>query len=216
MHCTKCGATVNDGAGVCPACGTPVPASGTPVADNQAAPAGVAVPNYMIGSILTTLFCCLISGIVAIVYSSQVNTKLAQGDIEGAKAASKTAKTWIIINLAIGLLYALLVIAAVLAAVAIPNFVKYRSESRVETTCALIASVNTATMMYSLKHGGKYPDSLDTLTQETDDEEALLQGDYVDPWGTELRYERRGRRRPLIISAGPDREFGTADDITND
>ena len=70
MHCTKCGASVSGGATFCPACGTPVPAGGTPVAARQASPAGVAVPNYMVGAILTTLFCCLIGGIVAIIYSS--------------------------------------------------------------------------------------------------------------------------------------------------
>ena len=39
-----------------------------------------------------------------------------------------------------------------------------------------LQSVETALNMYSMKHGGKYPDSLEALTQETDDEEALLQG----------------------------------------
>ncbi len=50
----------------------------------------------------------------------------------------------------------------------------------------------------------------------------------VDPWGTTLRYDyydetepdpilREESRKtfPVIISAGPDRRFGTADDITN-
>ena len=58
----------------------------------------------MVGAILTTIFCCLIGGIISIVYASKVNTKLAQGDIDGARAASKTAKLWIIIRLVITLL----------------------------------------------------------------------------------------------------------------
>ena len=53
------------------------------------------------------------------------------------------------------------------------------------------------------------------LLKETEDEDALLQGEYVDPWGTEIKYERRGKKRPLLTSAGPDKEFGTEDDITN-
>ena len=206
MHCTKCGATVNDGAGVCPACGTPVAA-------NQAAPAGVAVPNYMIWSILSTVFCCLIGGIVAIVYSSQVNFKLAQGDIKGAKAASKMAKIWLIVNLALGLLlYALLTF--VLAGVVIPIHRRNLDSSRAETTRALIKGVESATKVHYMKHG-KYPVALGTLTEETDDEEAVLLDNYMDAWGNKLKYERRGRKRPLITSAGPDGEFGTADDITN-
>ena len=96
------------------------------------------------------------------------------------------------------------------------DFLTYRNESRILTTREIIKSIDTATSMYHLKHGGKYPDSLDALTQETEDDEALIQGDnVVDPWGTELRYERRGKRRPRITSAGPDGEFDTSDDITN-
>ena len=114
------------------------------------------------------------------------------------------------VNLAVGLLYALLV----LAAVAIPNYMRYLDDSRVSTTRELIKNVETATQTYRMKYG-KYPELLDTLTQETEDEEALLQGDYMDPWGTEHMYERHGKKRPLITSAGPDREFGTEDDITN-
>ena len=66
-----------------------------------------------------------------------------------------------------------------------------------------------------MKHGGKYPDSLEVLTEETDDEDALLQGGTVDPWSTPLQFDKRGKKRPKITSAGPDREMGTDDDITN-
>lgn len=76
------------------------------------------VPNHLAGAIITTLFCCLIGGIVAIVYACKVNTMLAAGDIEGAKAASATARTWIIVNIVTGLLpliiYFFLVIGAFL------------------------------------------------------------------------------------------------------
>jgi hypothetical protein len=52
------------------------------------------VPNYLPQAILTTLFCCLPFGIVAIVYAAQVNTKLQAGDYEGAMQSSKNAKIW--------------------------------------------------------------------------------------------------------------------------
>lgn len=98
MFCAECGAQINDNAAVCTKCGVPV-------AGSKLAPNGnVQVPNHMVGAVLTTLFCCLIGGIIAIIYASQVNTKLAQGDIAGAQAASKTANTWIIINVCCGLL----------------------------------------------------------------------------------------------------------------
>ena len=106
-------------------------------------------------------------------------------------------------------------IIALLGAVVVPNLMGGLDDSRLTAAREVIQSVETALNMYSMKHGGKYPDSLEALTQETDDEEALLQGDYVDPWGQELKYEKQGKKRPLLTSAGPDEEFGTEDDLTN-
>lgn len=60
-------------------------------------------PNYMVFSILVTLFCCLIGGIIAIVYSSGVNSAYAAGDIATARSKSNSAKTWCIVSAAIGL-----------------------------------------------------------------------------------------------------------------
>jgi Interferon-induced transmembrane protein len=77
------------------------------------------VPNYLPQAILTTLFCCLPFGIVAIVYAAQVNTKLQAGDYEGAMQSSKSAKTWCWVSfgsgLAVFLIYFLLIILASLA-----------------------------------------------------------------------------------------------------
>jgi hypothetical protein len=52
-----------------------------------------------------TLCCCPPFGIVAIVYSVMVNNKLTAGDAAGAAQASKNAKMWCIIALAVGLLW---------------------------------------------------------------------------------------------------------------
>jgi hypothetical protein len=59
-----------------------------------------AVPNHLawsiISTVLATCLCCPLGllGIVAIVFSAKVNTLLNQGDVEGARRASATAKTW--------------------------------------------------------------------------------------------------------------------------
>lgn len=60
------------------------------------------VPNYLVPGILVTLFCCLIGGIVTIVYASQANTKAAAGDYEGAMQAANTAKTWMWVSIVLG------------------------------------------------------------------------------------------------------------------
>ena len=66
----------------------------------QTAPGNI--PNYLVPAILVTLFCCLPAGVVSIIYASQVNGKVAAGDIEGAMAASKNAKTWMFVALGLG------------------------------------------------------------------------------------------------------------------
>jgi hypothetical protein len=74
---------------------------------------GATVPNYLVFAILATVFCCLPTGIPAIVFAAQVNGKLQAGDIAGAQAASKNAKMWCWISfgvgLGVGLLYMLVI-----------------------------------------------------------------------------------------------------------
>ncbi|MCF7956273.1 MAG: CD225/dispanin family protein [Phycisphaerae bacterium] len=61
------------------------------------------IPNYLVQSILVTLFCCLPLGIAAIVFAAQVNGKIAGGDIAGAMDSSKKAKLFCWISFGIGL-----------------------------------------------------------------------------------------------------------------
>lgn len=92
---------------------TPPPPGGA-----AAGPAGAPPPNYLIPAILATLFCCLPGGIVAIIFATQVNSKYAAGDIQGAMDASKKAKTFTMISAGIGLVIIVLyLILGVLGAV---------------------------------------------------------------------------------------------------
>ena len=103
MFCPKCGVANADNSRNCAQCGTELRVE------------VVSVPNYLIPSILTTLCCCLPFGIVAIVYAAQVNSKLAGGDAEGAKAASRKAHIWCWVSFGCGLLVvALQILIAVL------------------------------------------------------------------------------------------------------
>ena len=60
---------------------------------------GRPIPNYLWQSIAVTVCCCLPFGIPAIVYAAKVESLQAQGDIQGALAASKSAKTWVIVSI---------------------------------------------------------------------------------------------------------------------
>ena len=73
-------------------------------------------PNYLVQSILATIFCCLPLGIVAIVFAAQVNGKWQAGDHAGAMNASKQAKTWSMISIGIGVVVILIAIILNLAA----------------------------------------------------------------------------------------------------
>lgn len=65
--------------------------------------------NYLVLSILSTIFCCWPLGIPSIVYASKVNTKFAEGDYLGAQEASARAKKWMIWNVIIYFLLIILV-----------------------------------------------------------------------------------------------------------
>ena len=62
------------------------------------------VPNYLVPAILSTIFCCLPLGVVSIIFATQVNSKMAAGDMAGAMEASKKAKMFMIIAIVGGVL----------------------------------------------------------------------------------------------------------------
>jgi hypothetical protein len=73
----------------------PIPGTPPPPFRHASIPANSrSIPNYLVQSILVTLFCCLPLGIVAIINAAQVNNKISLGDIAGAMEASGKAKKW--------------------------------------------------------------------------------------------------------------------------
>jgi interferon-induced transmembrane protein len=72
-----------------------------------------AIQTYLVPAILVTLFCFLPTGIAAIVYATQVSSKRDAGDYTGAARASKQARMWTLVSLAVGVaILAIVVIAA--------------------------------------------------------------------------------------------------------
>ncbi|HEX5553787.1 MAG TPA: CD225/dispanin family protein [Chitinophagaceae bacterium] len=59
--------------------------------------------NWLVESILVTIFCCLPFGIVGIIFAAQVNSKFDGGDYPGALKASKDAGKWTKIGFFVGI-----------------------------------------------------------------------------------------------------------------
>ncbi|MFK7973189.1 MAG: CD225/dispanin family protein [Bacteroidia bacterium] len=59
--------------------------------------------NWLVESILVTIFCCLPFGVAGIVFASQVNSKFEAGDYAGANKAAADAKKWTKIGFFIGI-----------------------------------------------------------------------------------------------------------------
>ena len=65
------------------------------------------VSNNLVWAILATIFCCLPTGIVAIVYAAQVDGKVSAGDIAGARESARLAGIWSWVSLGVGLFFGL-------------------------------------------------------------------------------------------------------------
>jgi hypothetical protein len=83
-----------------------------------AATGGATVPNYMVQAIIS-IFCCWPLAIPAIIFATQVNSKVAAGDVAGAEDASKKAKMFSYIAFGLGALWLIFVIIYVVFVVGI-------------------------------------------------------------------------------------------------
>lgn len=63
----------------------------------------VAPKNWLVESILVTIFCCLPFGIVGIINAANVNSRMAVGDYAGAQEASRNAGKWTKIGFWVGI-----------------------------------------------------------------------------------------------------------------
>ena len=82
-----------------------------------------------------------------------------------------------------------------------------------------MSQINVAIQIYAMYHRGKLPASLDELLRYASDnkegERLLLEKEgLIDPWGIPFEYEHGGGNY-VIMSAGPDREKGTGDDVVD-
>lgn len=95
-----------------------------------------------------------------------------------------------------------------------PEIVRFAREQEVKS---LLGQIAVSAERFCIESGGLYPVSLDQLIahgRRTSRLEACTLTDPIgpDPWGRHYRYEVV-RDIPRISSAGPDRRFGTGDDL---
>ncbi len=108
-------------------------------------------------------------------------------------------------------------IIGIMGTVAVMNITANIEKAKVTATKEAVVNIKNAVINYYMQTK-KYPSDLRALITASGDEEPILdggEGALEDPWGTEFKYERTGKKI-AVISAGPDMSFGTEDDIRSD
>lgn len=80
------------------------PAPQQPQYAEQPAQAEPCPPTNLVWAIISTVLCCIPTGIVAIFYALKVTNKYREGDIEGAKRASEVGAWWCIATIILGII----------------------------------------------------------------------------------------------------------------
>ena len=110
-------------------------------------------------------------------------------------------------------------ILGILGAVAVTNVTGHIESTRITAAKTAVDNIKGAVTTWMLNQKKATPPSdLSVLVKADGDEEPALdggEGALVDPWDSDFKIEVKGKRF-VIISAGPDTEFGTEDDIRSD
>ena len=116
MYCTRCGSICEDTAKFCERCGEALTPPGSPPPpppqppydpyDPRLDPEKIAsqAQTFFVLSIVSTVLCCRIFGIVAIVNANRARKLIQQGDVAGAYKALGDAKIWTYLSIGVGLL----------------------------------------------------------------------------------------------------------------
>ena len=108
-------------------------------------------------------------------------------------------------------------IIGILGTVATMSITQNLEKAKKTSAREAVGNIKGAVMNYYIQNK-KYPTDLKQLIEASGDEEPVLEGGegaLEDPWGVEYKYERKGKKI-VVISAGPDMEFGNDDDIRSD
>jgi general secretion pathway protein G len=104
----------------------------------------------------------------------------------------------------------LAIIGLIVGSVGVMVFNRFK-KAQVQTAKTRVTEIANATMQYMLDNGNSCPRSLDELVSQK-----YLKKGIKDPWGKDFIFRCPGTNDPDsadVISAGPDKAEGTADDI---
>lgn len=123
-----------------------------------------------------------------------------------------------------------LAILGVIAAMLVPSLLRRQKQAMIDQTKLNIKALEGILRQYGLDHDGDLPTTaqgLEVLLVAPNNDEKW-KGPYItdtktlpsDAWGRPFQYEyppqhHDGGEKPDISSGGPDKQFGTADDVTN-
>lgn len=118
-----------------------------------------------------------------------------------------------------------LAILAVIVGLVLPNLLGAQKKAMVKNAKIQVHSVEEAAEHYAADHDGEFPASLDLLMASPGGNDPKWKGPYLkggktpnDPWSNPIQYTYPGSHNsdlPDIWSMGPDKQSGTADDVSN-
>ena len=110
-------------------------------------------------------------------------------------------------------------IIGILAGIGVPAVTGHIENTRKIAAKTGVDTIKGAITNYMIqKKKSTPPTDLKVLIDASGDEEPFLEGGegaLVDPWDTDYKVEVKGKKC-VVISAGPDTQFGTEDDIRSD
>ena len=110
-------------------------------------------------------------------------------------------------------------IIGILAGIGVPAVTGHIENTRKIAAKTGVDTIKGAITNYMIqKKKSTPPTDLKVLIDASGDEEPFLEGGegaLVDPWDTDYKVEVKGKKC-VVISAGPDAQFGTEDDIRSD
>lgn len=72
---------------------------------SEPAPSGAEAPTNLVWAVIVTVMCCQITGIIAIAYGAMTSTANSAGNYEKARHYSDIAQIWVMVSIALGLVY---------------------------------------------------------------------------------------------------------------